>query len=260
MSVQDERWIITFTGKHFLDKITLYFTKYSIRSSSAAEQVTVNHLVVGSNPTSGANEKAAERLLFRIVWYSNGMRFTSCFIGIPLPETYLAEFEQLLRQLAAFLPDARTIRPETPHITLYYLNEQSQDNVKSIAEIMIQHADILKKSHIRVSGFGVFNPESVRVLYAKVEHDDSLIQVNQLFRHALKEFYTEDNNLGFHAHLTLARLPNDDAREQFKSQQSTINQMLSAINWSFPVTELVLYGVDSTQEVEHHQKLGIVKV
>jgi 2'-5' RNA ligase len=245
MSVQDERWIITFTGKHFLDKITLYFTKYSIRSSSAAEQVTVNHLVVGSNPTSGANEKAAERLLFRIVWYSNGMRFTSCFIGIPLPETYLAEFEQLLRQLAAFLPDARTIRPETPHITLYYLNEQSQDNVKSIAEIMIQHADILKKSHIRVSGFGVFNPESVRVLYAKVEHDDSLIQVNQLFRHALKEFYTEDNN---------------DAREQFKSQQSTINQMLSAINWSFPVTELVLYGVDSTQEVEHHQKLGIVKV
>lgn len=64
------------------------------------------------------------------------MRFTSCFIGIPLPEKYQKEFEQILDTLDELLPAARLVRRETPHITVYYLDAQSQDNILDITKII----------------------------------------------------------------------------------------------------------------------------
>lgn len=187
------------------------------------------------------------------------MRFTSCFIGIPLPEKYQCEFESLLNKLGQLLPGARLVRPQTPHITLYYLDEQSQDNISGITQTIKKHSGVIQSAPITIGGLGVFEPEFVRVLYAKVEHNNSLGEINRLFRQDLNEFYAEDNNIGFHAHLTLARLPNDAARKAFADQESAIKELLKSINWYYEVSELALYGADSAQETEYHQKLAVVK-
>lgn len=204
----------------------------------------------------GARQKSGQSAGWRtLFWYSNAMRFTSYFVGIPLPEKYQSEFESLLNKLGKLLPAARLVRPRTPHITLYYLDEQSQDNISGITKVIEKHSGIIQGSPITIGGLGVFDPEFVRVLYAKVEHDDSLIEINQQFRQDLSSFYAADNNMNFHAHLTLARLPNEEARQEFVDQQSAIQNLLGGIKWDFEVSELVLYGVDSTQEIEYHQKL-----
>ncbi len=188
------------------------------------------------------------------------MRFTSCFIGIPLPDKYQGQFEEILGKLGRLLPNARLVRPQSPHITLYYLDEQSQDDIPAISNIIEKYGGIVKGAEIGIKGWGVFDPDFVRVLFAKVEHNDSLFQLNQQFRQYLSEFYAEDNNLSFHAHVTLARLPNDEVREEFIANDIAIKELLYGINWNFKVSELVLYGVDSTQEIEYHQKLTTVKM
>lgn len=119
---------------------------------------------------------------------------------------------------------------------------------------------MLHGSQISINNLGVFDPAFIRVLFAKVEHDNSLVEINQKFTHDLKNYYAEDNYLNFHAHLTLARFPSDEAREQYKVHEAKIKDLLGGIKWKFEVSDLVLYGVDSTQEVEYHQKLKQVKV
>lgn len=184
------------------------------------------------------------------------MRFTSCFVGIPLSEKYQSEFEQLLDNLGHLLPGAQLVRKQTPHITLYYLDAQSQDNISEITQVIERCKSIVRGSKVRVGRLGFFDPGFPRVLFAKVEHEDQLNQINQKFRQDLKMFYAEDNNMSFHAHVTLARLPNDEARQQFNTQETAIKELLAAVHWYFEISELVLYGVDSTQGIESHTKLA----
>lgn len=182
------------------------------------------------------------------------MTFTSCFIAIPLPLTYQKEFETILEVSKQVVPELRTVRRETPHITLYYLDEQSQHSIDELAHSIEPHSKLLRHEKINVGKLGVFDPHFPRVLYLQAQHSEKLTELNTIFREELTTYYAADNNLPFHAHMTIARIPSDQARDQFHHKHAEIEAVCD-VKWEFPITELVLYGVDSTRKPEYHERL-----
>lgn len=188
------------------------------------------------------------------------MKYTSCFIGIPLPQDKQAEFAILISDLQAMELDLRCVNPTTPHITLYYLDEQSQYHLEEIAEIVNQERDVLASASISIHELGVFNPEQPRVLYLQADCSPEVEQSNHIFRNVLHEYYAIDNNVPFHPHMTIARIPNNESRSEFHKNRMYIESLCNQINWKFPVTDIVIYGVDSTQDPESQQQLFSFKV
>lgn len=60
--------------------------------------------------------------------------YTSCFIGIPLPDKYQKEFEALLKDINSICPSWELVDPKTPHITVFYLDKQSKNKLPDIAK------------------------------------------------------------------------------------------------------------------------------
>ena len=74
--------------------------------------------------------------------------YSSCFIGIPLPQEYQQGFEDLLRELGEVDSSLELTDPKTPHITGYYLDEQSQLFLPKIAESVREKIHLLKDAEL----------------------------------------------------------------------------------------------------------------
>ena len=46
-----------------------------------------------------------------------------------------------------------------------------------------------------------------------------------------------------------------EAQQAFKAYQSNLKTLLDEVNWPFEITEVVLYGADSTKQPEYQEKL-----
>lgn len=181
--------------------------------------------------------------------------YTSCFIGIPLPEKYQQDFERLLKDVSRIDPLAETTYPKTPHITGYYLDKQSQSSIPKIAEDVESKIGMLKSVELTVGGFGYFREDNPRVIFLNVQYPEALKEFNDVIIENLSAYKTPDNNLPFHPHMTVARLRTHRAQQSFKISKPKLALRLNEAGWTFPVTEVVLYGVDSTQNPQHQAKL-----
>lgn len=186
--------------------------------------------------------------------------YTTCFIGIPLPKKYQQEFEKILLKVSEMYPMLELIDPRTPHITAYYLDVQSQFNIANIAKNVESSIGLLKGVELTVGGFDYFGGDHPRVLFLNIIYPDALKIFNQSMTKLLKEYYANDNDLPFHPHITIARMNNSEYKKSFKDMKSKLKVMLNEIIWTFPVTEVVLYGVDSTKDPEDYKKLRIILV
>lgn len=181
--------------------------------------------------------------------------YTSYFLGIPLPKEYKKEFEVLLKDINNICPFLELVNPQTPHITVYYLDKQSKYVLPKIAEKVESTINLLKGVEITIGGLGNFGSDDPRVLFLNVLYPNILKEFNQKVTQLLKKYYADDNALPFHPHMTAARIVTPEAKQSFKESLLKLKDRLDKINWTFPVTEVVLYGVDSTTHPEHHEKL-----
>lgn len=182
--------------------------------------------------------------------------FNTCFIGISLPEKYQQDFENLLEHLSAKNPLLdTTYEIKTPHITLCFLDKQSQDNLPKIAEDVKKHLGLLKDTHLKVGGMGYFGGDDPRVLFLNVDYPNQLNTFNTEITKELLKYSATDNNLPFHPHLTLAWIETPEAKQSFKENQENIKFLLDKINWEFNLTEITLYGVDSSKTPQYQEKL-----
>ncbi len=187
------------------------------------------------------------------------MAYTSCFVGIPLPEKYQPDFETIIEKCAQIDPSLRMANPHTPHITLYYLSVQSQNHVSEIAQELELTKSMVASAHVTVGGLGVFGGDIPSVLFLNADCSPEVAHANQQYTDLFDSYYARDNKLSFHPHMTIAKLPDEAAQTVFKQNRSKIEE-LCAVNWHFPVTEIVMFGVDSTQDPEIHQKLYVAKL
>ncbi|MCL5784235.1 MAG: RNA 2',3'-cyclic phosphodiesterase [Patescibacteria group bacterium] len=186
--------------------------------------------------------------------------FSSYFIGIPLPQKYQLDFETLQADVSQISPLFKTTHPKTPHITVYYLDKLPQSSLPKIAEEVKKHLEILKEAKLKVGGFGYFGKDKPRILFADVKYPPELLEFNKLISESLSVYSAYDSSLPFRPHVTVAWVGDPDAQLAFKANMSELRSIVEKVNWTFDVTEVVLYGVDTTKKPEYHERLITIEV
>lgn len=186
--------------------------------------------------------------------------YSSYFIGIPLPQKYQQDFEDLQADVSQISPLFKTTHPKTPHITICYLGKWSQSALPEIVENIKKHLEILKGAKLKVGGFGHFGEDKPRILFVDVQYPPQLQEFNKVISKSLSIYSAYDNSLPFHPHVTVAWVGDPKAQEAFKTSLLELNSKLKKVNWTFDITEVVLYGVDTTKKPEYHEKLISVVV
>jgi 2'-5' RNA ligase len=127
------------------------------------------------------------------------------FIAIDLPESIHAA---LSRQQAAFraaCPEARWTRPEGVHLTLKFLGEISDDQVRQVKEVLGSFTP-LERFSIEVKGFGFFpDPRRPRVFWVGLEAPPALGELARGVEDCMERLGFAREGRPFTPHLTLAR-------------------------------------------------------
>ncbi len=181
--------------------------------------------------------------------------YTSCFIGIPIPEKYQQSFKGLLKKIPQINPLFKPPYLKTPHITVCYLDKQSQTNLLRIAENVKNYLEILKGVQLKIGGFGYFRGDDPKVLFLDVQYPKALQEFNEMITKSLSVYSAIDQSLPFHPHVTVAWVGDPEAQKVFKSHQLNLKALLDEVSWEFEITEVVLYGADSTKKPEYQEKL-----
>jgi RNA 2',3'-cyclic 3'-phosphodiesterase len=129
------------------------------------------------------------------------------FIAIDLPEGILAA---LARQQQSFRPacrDARWTRPEGIHLTLKFLGEVSDAQLKAVTEALAG-LGAFENFPVEVRGFGFFpDARRPRVFWAGVEAPEALVRLAARAEEAMEKLGFAREQRTFNPHLTLARFP-----------------------------------------------------
>lgn len=189
-------------------------------------------------------------------------QYTSCFIGVPLPEKYQKEFERLLVNIRKLYPNWEITYPKTPHITVYYLDSKSQYALPAIANVVKTKISILKNLVLTVDGFDYFSRDDLRagIVFLNIVYPPAFVDFNWELTNKLILYYSADNNLPFHPHMTVARINGLKNKSSLKNNISDLGHKIGKQNWEFSIGEVVLYGVDSTKQPQHQERLITITV
>ncbi len=186
--------------------------------------------------------------------------FTSCFVGVPLPYEFQKEFEELLLRVNKISPDLQLTQKETPHLTVYYLDKQSQHNISKIESLVKGQMDLIKGCDLQVGGLDIFGEEYPRVLFLPIKFPPVLASFNSKLKGELSEFRVGMDELPFHPHMTVAWFAKGATFESWEKVKAEIESEMNKVNWQFPITEVVIYGVDSIKTPQYQEKLVRIPV
>jgi 2'-5' RNA ligase len=126
------------------------------------------------------------------------------FIGIDLDSQVRTQIERFIEGIQGLAPDARWLRPESLHITLKFIGEQTPAQVETIAENLRR----VKASafDLHVSGYGFFpTVKAARVFWIGVSPVPELAALAASIDAATSEAGVPREERRYSPHLTLAR-------------------------------------------------------
>jgi RNA 2',3'-cyclic 3'-phosphodiesterase len=126
------------------------------------------------------------------------------FIGIDLDSDMRARIERFLQGVQGFAPDARWVRPESLHITLKFIGEQTAGQVAAISE-RLQRIES-SAFEIRSAGYGFFpTAKAPRVFWIGIQAGAQLPKLAENIDMAVAELGIPREDRSYSPHLTLAR-------------------------------------------------------
>ncbi len=126
------------------------------------------------------------------------------FIGIDLDPEVRARIARFLEGVQGFAPEARWVRPESLHITLKFIGEQSPEQVAAIAERLRRVEG--SAFEIRCGGYGFFpTAKAPRVFWVGIHAGPQLTELASSIDAATAELGIPREERAFSPHLTLAR-------------------------------------------------------
>src|SRR6266404_7334543 len=126
------------------------------------------------------------------------------FIGIDLAPDLLARIDRFLEGVEGFAPEARWVQPESLHITLKFVGEQTPERVQAITE----HLQLVESSafEIRAGGYGFFpTAKAPRVFWIGIHSGPHLAELAEDIDIATAELGIPREDRPYSPHLTLAR-------------------------------------------------------
>jgi 2'-5' RNA ligase len=171
------------------------------------------------------------------------------FIGIDLAPEVRARIERFLEGVESFAPDARWMRPESLHITLKFIGEQTPEQVEAITERLRQVESSLFEIHF--TGYGFFpTAKAPRVFWIGTHAGPQLAELAVTIDIATAELGVPREDRPYSPHLTLARggrsgspkrLKGDVPNNTFATLERRIAAMGELDFGTMTVQEFILY-------------------
>ena len=126
------------------------------------------------------------------------------FVAIDLEEAIRQKIVRFLEDVREFVPEARWVRPESLHVTLKFIGEQSEDRVAAITERL--RSVTLPGMEISFRGYGFFpTTKAPRVFWVGIQSGPALAELAGSIDTGLTELNIPREDRTFSPHLTLAR-------------------------------------------------------
>jgi 2'-5' RNA ligase len=126
------------------------------------------------------------------------------FIGIDLGPEVRARIARFLEGVSGFAPEARWVRPESLHITLKFIGEQTSERVEAISEPLRRIEG--SAFEIRSGGYGFFpTAKAPRVFWIGIQAGAQLTKLAESIDVAMAELGIPREDRPYSPHLTLAR-------------------------------------------------------
>ena len=127
------------------------------------------------------------------------------FIGIDLDPEIRGRISRFLEGVQGFAADARWVRPESLHITLKFIGEQTPERVEAIAERLRRVKG--GEFEIRSGGYGFFpTAKAPRVFWIGIHAGPQLAELAGSIDVATAELGIPREDRPYSPHLTLARV------------------------------------------------------
>ena len=125
------------------------------------------------------------------------------FIGIDLGSEVRTRIERFLEGVQGFAPDAKWVRPESLHITLKFIGEQTPEQVEAISERLRRVES--SAFEIRCAGYGFFpTAKAPRVFWIGIQAGPQLAALAESIDTATAELGIPREDRPYSPHLTLA--------------------------------------------------------
>lgn len=165
------------------------------------------------------------------------------FVAIALPEHIHEALARQQAELRAVCPEARWVKPAGIHLTLKFLGEISETQVKAVTEGLALVAPF-ESFEVEVKGFGFFpDTRRPRVLWVGIAGPKELSALADEVEGAMAKLGFPRENRPFTPHLTLARFPSPRAQPTLQAALATLRAGPAEDRslGRFPVSEFFLF-------------------
>ena len=126
------------------------------------------------------------------------------FLALDIDPDIRQKIEQFMDGIRAFAPDVRWLKPESLHVTLKFLGEQSPEAVEKIKESLSQVRS--DPFDLKFRDYGFFpTAKSARVFWVGIEAGPQLASLAAAIDEATAKLGIPKEDRAFSPHLTLAR-------------------------------------------------------
>ncbi len=125
------------------------------------------------------------------------------FVAIGLPDTV----KQQIIALRGGIPDAKWVSQDNPHITLAFLGEVTEQDMRDVA-LALGRIEFASFDFV-IRGVGIFgSARRPRILWAGIDGEEPVIALQKKVTLALDKFGFCPEARKYHPHITLARVHN----------------------------------------------------
>ena len=152
------------------------------------------------------------------------------FVGLDIEQGIRARIERFVAEMRELAPDVRWVAPESLHVTLKFIGEKPDDEVKQVERSLTSISATAFNIAFRDAGFFPTS-RSARVFWIGIEADPDLAKLAGNIEDVLFAIGIPKESRAFSPHLTLARAGSGAPSRQRSDRQSrrfdTLQQRLS---------------------------------
>lgn len=184
------------------------------------------------------------------------MKYKNCFLGIPTSARFLDAYKDLQVKLKEIDPNLTLQDSEKlePHITIYYLDEQTDDALSEISKIIEESKNMLKSLTLKIGGMDFFQKQGYNVLFLDIIYPKELVIFQKEIGKKLVQYYKDNEILEFHPHMTVAGINTNIDEQEINKITKELKTVFDQVALEFPVTESVLLGINPSDNIEDFYK------
>jgi len=167
---------------------------------------------------------------------------TRTFIALEMNDGLQRQLVEVIRQLALNLPDVRWVDPAGIHLTLAFLGELDDEQLRAAIQASVSVAQNAQPFHYTLTRLGIFGQlHQPRVIWMGIEEPTAaLSRLHHALNQELAQRGFELDSRPFSPHLTLARIKAPlSPKEQNYLQKMLAGDQLSLVSTEvYPVTSM----------------------